>query len=74
MGLLPPLPPRLPWPPPPPELVARITGDATTGRLPLGLFCRAEAERELEAFLRGEDYEFRLPEIEPDGHVSVPPR
>ena len=70
--MTPPRPPRLPWPPHPRAEIERITG-----RLHLSTYCQREAERECDACLRGEDYEFRTPPVDADGYVVLrhsPPR
>ena len=64
MGMIPPPPPHLPWPPVPRAEIERITG-----KLHLDTFCRQEAEREYEAFLRGEDYRFETPETDAQGYL-----
>ena len=54
-----------PWPP-----VPRAKMEMITGKLHLGTYCRQEAEREYEASLRGEDYQFQTPETDAGGYLT----
>ena len=56
-----------PIPPPPDDVIERITG-----RTSPALYNRREAEREYDAYLSGEDYTFEPPVIGSDGYVKPP--
>lgn len=51
-------------PPPPDDVMERITGRTT-----LALYNRREAEREYDASLQGEPYTYCVPETDKDGYV-----
>ena len=56
----------LPAPIPPPPIAEM---ERVLGRLHLTTYCQREAKREMDAFLRGEEYAFLTPETDAGGYL-----
>ena len=54
-----------PIPPPPMSEIERITG-----RTHLSLYNEREAEREYDAWMQGENYEYLSPKVDADGYLT----
>ena len=56
----------LPWPSVPRHEIERIRG-----KMHISTYCKQEAEREYDAWMQGENYDFRAPETDGDGYLKA---